>query len=261
MSSNRRRRKNLHGFVRFGRIQERRLASRDALDFRHLVRDELILRRIGVGRATVLADGEGVDNGRVRRGLDRLEQRREEGRQLASRVILPAHLAEIDRQLVEQDQRRRVAQQGSHRVRAGRLALLVAPPHPLVTGRTGQRVGDLAPRRESQHAAGEGAAVGGIGVLAVESGDPHRCRRQQRRIDELGRVRYLSHPPPGVGQRDQAVRLSTAVGRVETKYRPPRRRRRSNARTRWRADSSVPWSETCSRRIDRAPGSRRSPCR
>ena len=43
------------------------------------------------------------------------------------------------------------------------------------------------------------------------------------RSSRIGRrVRYLSHPPPGVGQRDQAVRPSTAVGRVETKYRAHR---------------------------------------
>ena len=65
---------HLHGLVLFGRVQQSRLPRRDALDLGHPVRDELVLRRVGVGGAAVLADGERVDEGRVRRRLDRLEQ-------------------------------------------------------------------------------------------------------------------------------------------------------------------------------------------
>ena len=211
--------KHLHGLVLFSRIQERRLACGDALDLGHSVRDELVFRRVGVGRAPVLADGERVDEGRVRRGLDRLEQRGEERRQLARRVVEPANLPEIDRQLVEQDQRRLIAEQGTQRFRAGCYTLLVASAHSLVARLTREGVGDLAPRRVGQHPAAECSAIHGIGVLAVERGDTDGSDRQQPRIDELADVRHAGHPASGVCQCDQAVRLPAAVGRVEAEDR------------------------------------------
>ena len=53
--------KNLHRLVVLGRVQQGRLACRDALRLGHLIGDELVLGRVGVARLAVLAHGEGID--------------------------------------------------------------------------------------------------------------------------------------------------------------------------------------------------------
>ena len=102
---------HLSRFVLLSRVQQGRLARRDTLCLRHAVRNELVLCRVGVGSATVLADRQGVDQRRLRRPLDCLEERRQERSQLVARGADLLHLAEIDGELVEKDQRRLAAEQ------------------------------------------------------------------------------------------------------------------------------------------------------
>ena len=52
---------DLDRLVLLGGVQERRLARGNALRFRHLIGDELVLFGIGVGGAAVLADRQGID--------------------------------------------------------------------------------------------------------------------------------------------------------------------------------------------------------
>ena len=206
---------HLDGLVLFGRIEQRGLARRHALRFAHLIGDELVLLAVGVARPSVLADRERVDERGVRCAFDGLEQRGQECGELVPRIPHPPDLSEVDREFVEQDERRLATEQLAQRLRPGRNARLVALADPLVAIPSGERTGDLAPRRVGQYVVVHGPAVGRIGVLAVEGGDAHSAFRQQRRIDELGDVRHGPEPARGVGQRDQAVRLAAAIGGIE----------------------------------------------
>ena len=212
---------HLHGFIFGGGVEQRGLARGDALRLRHAVADKAVLLAVGVGRAAVLADRQGVDQRRARRSLHRLEQRGEKGGQLVAGAGQALHLAQVDRQLVEQDQGRRAAEQFAQGLGAGGGPLPVAAAHPFVALPAGQGVGDLAPRRVRQHPAAHRAAIGGVGVLAVERRHAHRFRRQQRRIDKLAdaRNRLLRPRAHRVHQGDQRVRLAAAVGGVEAEDR------------------------------------------
>ena len=97
---------HLRRLVLLGRIEQRRLARRDALRLRHPIGDELVLCRVRVYRPALLADRQRVDQCRVRRTLHGLEQRGQERRQLVARRADLLHLAEVHRELVEQDERR-----------------------------------------------------------------------------------------------------------------------------------------------------------
>ena len=213
---------HLHGLVLGGGVEQGGLARGDALRLRHAVADELVLLAVGVGRAAVLADRQRVDQRRARRSLHRLEQRGEEGGQLVAGAGLALHLAQVDRQLVEQNQGRRAAEQLAQGLGAGRGPLAVAAAHPRVAFRAGQRVGDLAPRRVRQYPVAHRAAVGRIGVLAVERGHAHRSRGQQRGVGELADARGGSGVlprPHRVRQGDQRVRLAAAVGGIQAEDR------------------------------------------
>ena len=146
----------------------------------------------------------------------------EEGCQLAARLGKPAGLPEVNRQFVEQDERRLVAEQRTQRVGAGSYTLFVAAAYPLIARLASQGVRDLAPRGVCQHATRKSSAVRWIGALSVEGGDTDRPGGQQRRIDELADVRHTVHPARSMSQRNQAVRLAAAVRRVETEDRSHR---------------------------------------
>ena len=175
----------LDGLVLFGGVEQGGLARGHALRLRHPVADELVLLAVGVGGAAILANRQGVDQRRVRRAFHRLEQRGQERGQLIAGGVKALHLAQIDRQLVEQDQGRLSTEQLAQGFGTGRDALLVAPANPFVAGLAGERIGDLAPRRMGQNAVAHRSAVGGIRVLAVEPSHAHGPRRQQARVDEL----------------------------------------------------------------------------
>ena len=206
---------HLSGLVLLGRIEQRRLAGRDALGLGHPVGDELVLRRVRVHRPAFLADGQRVDQRRPRRPLHRLEQRRQERRQLLARGPHLLHLAEIDREFVEQDERGPAAEQLAQGVGPRRGPRHVAVLHAVVAGPAGEREGQLAPRRARADAFAHRAPVGRVGVLAVEGGEAHLAPRQKRRVDEVVRPRHRRQPPRDVREGDQAVRLAAAVRRVE----------------------------------------------
>ena len=117
---------DLDRLVLLGRVEQRRLARRHALRLRHPVGDELVLLAVRIGGPPVLADREGVDQRRVRRPLHRLEQRGQEGGQLVVGVVEAAHLAQVHRELVEQDQSRLAAEELPQGLGPGRHPALVA---------------------------------------------------------------------------------------------------------------------------------------
>ena len=207
---------HLDGLVLFGRIEQRGLARGHALRFAHLVGDVLVLLAVGVARPSVLADRERVDERGVRCPFHGLEQRGQECGELVPRIPHAADLSEVDRELVEEDERRLATEQLAQRLRPGRNARLVALADPLVAIPSRERTGDLAPRRVGQYAVAHGPAIGRIGVLAVEGGDPHSAVGQQRWVDELGDVRHGPEPVCGVREGDQAVGLAPAIGGIET---------------------------------------------
>src|SRR5690606_6160451 len=104
-------------FVVIRGIEQRRFAGRNALRFREPFGDLLVLVRVRVARLPVLADRESVDDRRVRRALDRLEERREERGELLPGTRRLADLAEIDRELVQEDERGASAEELADRVR------------------------------------------------------------------------------------------------------------------------------------------------
>ena len=211
---------HLDGLVLLGRVQQGRLARGNALGLRHAVGDEAVLVAIGIARHTVLANGQRIDEGRVRRACHRLEERSQEGGQLlASAPVDPAHLAQIDGEFVQQNQHRGAAEELAQGGGTGRDADLIAPANPLVTRPTGQRIGDLAPGRAGQHTIAHRPPVGRIGVLAVEGGDADRTLRHQGGRDELGDIRHARHATGGMDQRDQPVGLAAAIGGIETENR------------------------------------------
>ena len=205
--------------VLLGRIEQRRLARRHALRLRHPVGDEPVLLAVRIAGPAVLADREGVDQRHVRCALHRLEQRGQERGQLVAGIVEAAHLAQIHRDLVEQDQGRFAAEQFPQGPGTRRHTVLVARAHPPVALPPGKGVGDLAPRGERQHAVAHIPPVGGIGVLTVEGRDANRPPRHQRGVHELTDVRDTPHPARRMHECDQPVGLAPAVGGVETEDR------------------------------------------
>ena len=164
---------DLDRLILLGGVQQRRLSCRNALRFCHLVGDELVLFGVGVGGHAVLSDRQGVDQNRVGRAFDGLEQRGQERRHLIACILETADLAQVDRQLVEQNQRRLAAEQPAQGLSAGSDAGLVAPAHPLVARSSGQLVGDLSPWGVGENAVSHLPPVGRIGVLAIIRRDAH----------------------------------------------------------------------------------------
>ncbi len=212
---------DLDGFVFFRGVEQRGLAGRDALGLFHLIGDELVFIAIGIGGLAAFADRQRVDHHGVRRAFDRLEQCGEKGRELTARgLAVPClELAQVDRQLVHQDQRRLAAEQFLDGCCARCSALLVAAAHPLIALPAGEGVGDLAPGRVGAQTRLEEAAVEGVGVLAIEGGDSDLRRREDGRVQELGRIGNAGHAFGGVGQRNQGMRFSAAVFGVQPEDR------------------------------------------
>ncbi len=129
------------------------------------------------------------------------------------------HLAQVDRQLVEHDEHRAVAEQFAQGLGAGGGAIDVGVADALVAGAARQGVGDLAPGGEGQRAVRHAAAVGGGGVLAVEGGRRDGFGGDQRGVQELRRVGDALHAGRCVDQGDRAVGFAAAEGRVEPEDR------------------------------------------
>ena len=196
-------------------IHRRRHAGGDAGGFRDPIRDELVLLAVRIRGAAIGANGQGVNERGVRRSVHRLEERGEERRELVSGALCAPHFAEVNGQFVQQNQRRFAAEQLAQRLGAGCHAFLIAAPHTLVAAGPGQGVGDFAPRRVRQDAVAHRPAVGRVGVLAIERADAHGAGGEQVRIDELAHIGYAFHAAGSMDEGDQAVRLATAVGRVQ----------------------------------------------
>ena len=193
---------DLDRLVVFGGIQQRRLACGHALGFRHAIGDELVLFVVGVARAAILADRQGIDQGGARSALNRLEQRGQEGGQLIAGAGKVAYLAQINGQFVQQDQRRFAAEQFPQRFGTGRHVPFVADANPCVAVLAGKGVGDFAPGRMRQHAVAHGPAVGRVGVLAIKGGKAHFAARQQGGIDEFPDVGNALETSGGMSQCD-----------------------------------------------------------
>ena len=71
--------------------------------------------------------------------------------------------------------------------------LFIALPDSLVAGLASEKVRDLAPRRAGEYVLAHGAAIGGIGVLAVERSDPDDLLRNQGRLKEFPDVLDAPH--------------------------------------------------------------------
>ena len=161
-----------------GGIQEGGLASRDLLQLRHGVGDELVFVAVGVGGLMFFADGQRVHERRVWSALDRTEQAGQERRELTARVGDRVDGPEIDRQLVEENERRLVPEQLAECACSRCHVLFVAGADALESFPPGQSVGQLAPGSLRKHTFFQAASVRGIGVLAIECRDPHEpCRK------------------------------------------------------------------------------------
>ena len=208
---------HLNRFVILSRIQERRLAGRNAFRLGHLVGDKLIFGAVSIARFAFLADGERVNQRHTRVAFDGFEQRREKGTQLfASGVAVEiAGLAEINGKFVQQDDARFTAEQFGERFRTGRGVALVALADALVTGFAGERASKFAPRSVGENAVVHAATIGRVSVLAVEGGDADFRRGNELRINKLGDVGDALHAVGSVGQRNEAVGLAAAIAGIE----------------------------------------------
>ena len=201
------------------RIQQRRLPGRHALGFCHPVRDELVFVAVGVAGTAVLADCQGIDERGSRGALDGLEQGCQEGSELVSCVGKVVHLAKVDRQLIQQDECRFAAKKLAKGVGSRCRDQFITLANALEAGLAGERIGDFTPRRLGVDILTHVAAVGRVGIFSIESSNPNLAFRHKRGIDEFVNVCNAFHAPSGVGQRDQAVCLTAAVGRVEAEDR------------------------------------------
>ena len=179
----------------------------------------MVFLGIGVARAAPLADCQGIDERRTFRSVHRLEERRQEGRQLIAGGPEPVRLPEPHGKFVKQDQRRLATKEFAQRAGPRRDGRFVTSPHPFIADRPRERIADLAPRGPRQHPVAHLPAVRRICVLPVEYGEPHGSPRKERRVQELLDVRDPGHPAGGVRERDQPVGLAAAVGGVEPEDR------------------------------------------
>ncbi len=124
------------------------------------------------------------DDHRVGCALHGLEQRGQKRRQLIAGVPETADLAQIDRQLVEQDERRLSPEQHPYRLRAGSGLGLIAYAYTLIACLAAQRGGNLAPRSEREMPSFHPAAVCRVRILAIEgsnaNGGPSATARGPR---------------------------------------------------------------------------------
>jgi hypothetical protein len=188
-----------------------------AFRFGHGGGGALVLLFICVAGFVVLADRERVDERDLRGGCHGLEQVVDEGGELLGGIRKRAlHLAEIDGDLVKQDQRGLAAEKLADGVRARRDVFFVAGANALVAGAARQAVRHLAPERAGEQSRFEGQPVGGVGVLPVQGGDADRAGRENGRIDEVLLVfGNALHSTDGVHQSDEGVSLTAAILRPQ----------------------------------------------
>ena len=176
-----------------------------------MIGDELVFLTIGVDRPAVLANRQRVYQRRVRSSFDRLEQRGQEGCQLVACIPEVVHLAQVNRQFVEQNKSGFSTEQLAQGLGARCDSTLVALAYPFISIPSRESASNLAPRGVGEGAVFHPAAIGWIGVFSIERSDPDTTLRKKRGIDELGDARYILHAACGMAECDQPVRLSTTV--------------------------------------------------
>ena len=104
---------HLHRFVFAGGREGRDLPARDRLQLSEDPIDPLVFLPIGIHRLAALAQGQGEHQHRLGGGVHRLDQVGEEGSELLSRLAgsRALDLAQVDRELIDQDQHRPLADQ------------------------------------------------------------------------------------------------------------------------------------------------------
>ena len=220
-------------------IQQRRLARGNALRFRHVVGDELVFFVVGVGRTAILSDRQRVDQDGVGCAFDGLEQRGQECCQLIAGVLELLHLAQVNRQLVEQNQCRLTTEQLAQGLGTRSDAAFVALAHPRIPILASKCISDLTPRGCKRE---DPASI--LRPLAGSAFSPSKAairtwlcgRREGSTNSAIPGTPCM--PRAAWHKRDQPVGFTAAVGGVE-----PENRRDFTTRThqppgtRWRAGS------------------------
>ena len=212
---------DLDGLVVLGRIDHRGFAGDNAVGLVQERHDRLVLAGVCIARDAVAAEREREHQRGLRRALDSLEQGCEERRQLLAGSLLAQrrHLAQIRCEFIDQDQRRGGADQLAQGVGAGRDATGVAGLDEAKARLASKRVREFAPGRVGANRT-QLAAVGGVGVLAVERGDSDRRGRSQLEGQKFFGLCDALQTVHRMCERDQRVRLAAAELRVESKDRP-----------------------------------------
>ena len=125
------------------------------------------------------------------------------------------YFAQVNRQLVEQDQRRIIAEKLSQGPCPWRNAAFIALTHPRIPILSGKRISDLPPGGVRKKAFFHRPAIGRIRVLTVEGGDADAALRQKGGIDKIRNARHTLHAACGMAQCDQTMGLAAPVGGVE----------------------------------------------
>ena len=148
-----------------------------------------------------------------------LEQRGQECCQLIAGVLELLHLAQVNRQLVEQNQCRLTTEQLAQGLGTRSDAAFVALAHPRIPILASKCISDLTPGGVSEKTCFHPPPIGRICVLAVEGRDTDVALRQKGGIDKLRDTRHTLHAACGMAQRDQPVGFTAAVGGVEPENR------------------------------------------
>lgn len=120
-------------------------------------------------------------------------------------------LAEVDGDLVEEDQRRLAAEEFTDRIGARCDVPFIALADALVAVAPSEAVGHLVPERMGEKAEFKGQSVGGVGVFAVECRDADGARRENCRINKVQNVGNTLHSANGVDEGDERVGFAAAV--------------------------------------------------
>src|SRR5206468_842907 len=118
---------NVWGLVFFRWVERRGASDRYTFSFGHGDRGPFVLLFICIFRLVVLSDREGIYQRNLRRRRDCLEEVMNERSELLRRIGKgPLHFTKVDRNLVEENQRRFAPEEFADRVSARRDVLLIA---------------------------------------------------------------------------------------------------------------------------------------
>ena len=129
------------------------------------------------------------------------------------------HLAQVNRQLVKQDQSRLAAEKFSQGPCPGSDTAFVALTHSRIPILSGKRIRDLPPGGVREKAFFHRPAIGRIRVFTIECGDTDSALRKKGRIDKIRNTRHTLHATGGMAQRDQTMGLAAPVRGIEPENR------------------------------------------